>query len=93
MNDKSIIGGLALGALLAPVTGGASLAIALAGVSAGSIVTKMNEYDQEEKEAAVAEALAEQEERLCSDGAWNGRPAANQDVNLNPIIGGRVIRF
>ena len=46
MNNGNIIGAMAVGALLAPVTGGASLAVALAGVSAGSIISKMGEEDE-----------------------------------------------
>ena len=45
MNNGNIIGAMAVGALLAPVTGGASLAVALAGVSAGSIISKMGEEE------------------------------------------------
>ena len=48
MNNGNIIGAMAVGALLAPVTGGASLAVALAGVSAGSIISKMGEEWEED---------------------------------------------
>ena len=53
MNNGNIIGAMAVGALLAPVTGGASLAVALAGVSAGSIISKMGEEDTTETTVSV----------------------------------------
>ena len=46
MNDGHVIGGLAVGALLAPLTGGVSLAVALAGVSGAAIISKMGEEDE-----------------------------------------------
>ena len=45
MNNGNIIGTMAVGALMAPVTGGISLFAALFIVSAGSIITKMGEED------------------------------------------------
>ena len=48
MNNGNIIGAMAVGALLAPVTGGASLAVALAGVSGASIISKMGEEWEED---------------------------------------------
>lgn len=53
MNDGHVIGGLAVGALLAPVTGGASLIVALAGVSGAAIISKMGEEWEEETTVSV----------------------------------------
>ena len=56
MNDGHVIGGLAVGALLAPVTGGVSLAVALAGVSGAAIISKMGEEDTTTTETPQVEA-------------------------------------
>jgi len=62
MNNGNIIGAMAVGALLAPVTGGASLAVALAGVSGASIISKMGEEweeDTTEEETETPQVVAQ----------------------------------
>ena len=60
MNNGNIIGAMAVGALLAPVTGGASLAVALAGVSGASIISKMGEeWEEDTTETVTPQVVAQ----------------------------------
>ena len=91
MNNGHIIGSMAVGALLAPLTGGVSLAVALAGVSAGSIITKMGEEWEEdtttEEETPQVEAQTTRPTTANSGGDVNIAPAGQAFVN------GRLVRF
>ena len=88
MNNGNIIGALAVGALLAPVTGGASLAVALAGVSAGSIITKMGEEWEEETTTEEETPQVTTPPTTANSGG---------DVNIasggRAFVNGRLVRF
>ena len=86
MNNGNIIGIMAVGAIMAPVTAGASLLGALFIVSAGSIITKMGEEWEEDTTPQVV--------------AQTTRPTtANMggDVTIAPagraFVNGRLVRF
>ena len=96
MNNGNIIGAMAVGALLAPVTGGASLAVALAGVSGASIISKMGE-----EENTTPEVEAQTESILQAPVVRTTRPTtANMggDVTIaggtgRAFVNGRLVRF
>ena len=90
MNDGHVIGGLAVGALLAPVTGGVSLAVALAGVSGAAIISKMGEEWEEDTTTTETPQVEAQTTRPTTANMGG-------DVNIasggRAFVNGRLVRF
>jgi len=91
MNNGNIIGAMAVGALLAPVTGGASLAVALAGVSAGSIITKMGE--EWEEDTTTEEETPQVEAQTTRPTTANSGGDVNIASGGRAFVNGRLVRF
>ena len=91
MNNGNIIGAMAVGALLAPVTGGASLAVALAGVSAGSIITKMGE--EWEEDTTTEEVTPQVEAQTTRPTTANSGGDVNIASGGRAFVNGRLVRF
>ena len=89
MNDGHVIGGLAVGALLAPVTGGVSLAVALAGVSGAAIISKMGEEWEEDTTTETPQVEAQTTPPTTAN--------MGGDVNIasggRAFVNGRLVRF